>query len=64
MAPEVALKKDYQKSVDVWAIGVILYMLLTGGTHPIYTEDDTVDSFKEKLKNLDNFLPCPLHISK
>ena len=31
MAPEVAFKKDYSKSVDNFAIGIIMYMLLTGG---------------------------------
>jgi serine/threonine protein kinase len=46
MAPEVALKKEYSKSVDVWSTGIILYMLLTGGNHPLFTSKDTVESFK------------------
>ena len=32
MAPEVILKQhEYNKSVDVWAVGIILYEVLTGG---------------------------------
>jgi len=29
-APELLLKKGYDESIDVWGIGVILFMLLTG----------------------------------
>ena len=30
MAPELCLERQYDKKVDVWAVGVILYVLLTG----------------------------------
>jgi calcium-dependent protein kinase len=30
MAPELILRKTYDNKVDVWAVGVILYILLTG----------------------------------
>ena len=36
MAPEVAFKKEYSKSVDVFALGIVMYMVLTGGEHPLY----------------------------
>ena len=36
MGPELILKKKYSKGVDVFATGIILYMLLTGGEHPLY----------------------------
>jgi calcium-dependent protein kinase len=37
-APEVFLQ-DYNKEVDTWAIGVIMYVLLCG-EYPFYDEDD------------------------
>jgi calcium/calmodulin-dependent protein kinase I len=53
MAPEVASKKDYTKSVDIWAVGIIMHLLLAGGKHPFYIkESDTVESFKKKLLSL------------
>ena len=30
MAPEIILNKKYNEKVDIWSIGVISYMLLTG----------------------------------
>jgi calcium/calmodulin-dependent protein kinase I len=49
MAPEVALKKEYSKSVDIWSIGIIMYNLLTGGNHPLYQKSDSVEMYKAKL---------------
>ena len=62
MAPEVAFKKDYSKSVDVWSTGIIMYMLLTGGDHPLYSSKDDAESYKPKLKK-SHQLHLPSHLS-
>ena len=58
MAPEVASGKQYTKSVDMWAIGIIMHMVLTGGKHPIYNKGvDDYNSFKSKLQNIKKIEP-------
>lgn len=50
MAPEVVFKSEYTKSVDIWAIGIIMHFLLTG-KHPFYEKGkDNRESFMNKLK--------------
>ena len=52
MAPEIALLHDYTKSVDVWAVGIIMHIILTG-KHPFYVkEHDNLESFRKKLISL------------
>jgi len=34
-APEQAMDMTYGKPVDIWAVGIIMYYLLTFGKHPI-----------------------------
>ena len=56
MGPELILKKRYSKGVDVFATGIILYMLLTGGEHPLYdSRDFQVDKYKKQLLALQSF---------
>ena len=53
MAPEVASKSEYTKSVDIWALGIIMHLILTGDKHPFYVRDqDNTESFKKKLASL------------
>lgn len=59
MAPEVAFQQDYTKSVDVWAIGIIMHYLITCGKHPFYDYSDNVDTFKKKLSALKKVDPDP-----
>jgi serine/threonine protein kinase len=47
MAPEVAFHKEYSKSVDVWSTGIVMYMLLTGGKHPLFDfQNDNSETYK------------------
>jgi serine/threonine protein kinase len=51
MAPEIMNKKSYDHSIDIWATGFILYILLSGGRHPIYTKEmDSEAYMKEYFK--------------
>jgi serine/threonine protein kinase len=53
MAPEVAFSQEYTKSVDIWSIGIIMYVVLTGGKHPLFIDDeDTIETYKKKLQDL------------
>lgn len=50
MAPEILLFKDYNKSVDVWSIGILMYMLISGGIHPFYKHGMSLSDYREVLK--------------
>jgi len=53
MAPEVANGKQYTKSVDIWAMGIIMHLVLTNGKHPFFKNGiDTYDSYKRKLQTI------------
>lgn len=45
MAPEVVSQGVVTKSVDMWAIGIIMFQLLSGGSHPYKIKSS--DSRKE-----------------
>lgn len=50
MAPEIINKEMYDQSVDVWAAGIVLYIICSGGMHPLYNEDMTHELFIEEIK--------------
>jgi serine/threonine protein kinase len=55
MAPEIALRQKYSKSIDVWACGIIMYNLISGGLHPLHTSGQSFDKFHKKLQNQEPF---------
>lgn len=48
LAPEIANNQTYAKPVDLWACGVVLYVMLAG-KFPFY--GDTHDKFMRRLRN-------------
>jgi hypothetical protein len=47
----------------VFAVGIVMYMLLTGGEHPLYNSDDfTTEKYKKSLLALSQF-KFPEHLS-
>ena len=51
MAPEEINKKSYNLSVDIWSVGILMYMLLNNGEHPFYCKGDSRETFINKLKS-------------
>ena len=49
MAPEQIEKKLYFISVDIWSIGILMFILLNNGKHPFYIKGDTKKDFVKKI---------------
>ena len=50
MAPEQIEKKLYFISVDIWSIGILMFMLLNSGKHPFYIKGDNRKDYDQKIK--------------
>ena len=50
MAPEQIEKKLYYYSVDIWSIGILMFVLLNGGKHPFCQKNDKKEDFVKKIK--------------
>ena len=51
MAPEVIMTRPYDSLVDIWSIGIIMYILESGGSHPFYTTSMNSKVFIDLIKN-------------
>jgi len=51
MAPEQISNNTYSKSVDIWSVGIILYMMLFNGKNPFYNKGDNSDTIIYKISN-------------
>ncbi|CAD8064900.1 unnamed protein product [Paramecium primaurelia] len=52
MAPELLLKKVYNKNVDVWSVGVIFYQLLNKGQHPYFNNGLNQEQLIKNMQNM------------
>ena len=50
MAPELIEKKLYSNSVDIWSIGILMFILLNDGKHPFYIIGDNRSEVAKKIK--------------
>jgi len=55
-SPEQINNQTYDQSVDVWACGLILYILCSGGKHPFYDRlKMNTETYKQVIKNFKRF---------
>ena len=54
MAPEVIMSRPYDSLVDIWSIGIIMYILESGGSHPFYSTSMSSKTFIDLIKNKSN----------
>jgi serine/threonine protein kinase len=51
MAPEILGGLQYNEKVDMWALGILVFGMLTGGKHPIWKSDKfSRAGYVEKLR--------------
>ena len=67
MAPELIEKKLYFISVDIWSIGILMFILLNKGKHPFYIKGDNDIEIAEKIKKgkikfYENISPMSKHL--
>ena len=51
MAPEVIMNQKYDSLIDIWSIGIIMYILESGGKHPLYEKTLGNKHFIELIEN-------------
>jgi len=63
VAPEVLMAKPYDKAVDMWAVGVITYVMLTG-CFPFFEESNNYSALYQKIMNVEYTFPQEPELSK
>jgi len=43
----------------MFSCGIIMFMLITGGEHPLYIHGDNTEVYKGKLRSIDEFWMHP-----
>lgn len=57
VAPEVLTRKPYNKQIDIWSMGVILYFLISGGKLPFSDENNDEEKIAKKIVLMDPTFP-------
>lgn len=52
MAPEQLMGECYNKNIDLWSVGIIMYILLNQGNHPFFVKGDTPSKYLEKCRSV------------
>ena len=63
MAPEQISNATYSKAVDIWSVGIILYMLLNKGKNPFYNKEDSTNTLIDNINNKEiefDLEKCPI----
>ena len=58
MAPELLNNIKYTKGVDVWSVGIILYMLLMKGKNPFYNKGDSRETIIKNIRSNNVIFSC------
>ena len=62
LSPEVLKKEPYGKPVDIWACGVILYILLVG--YPPFWYEDQHRLYSQIKSGAYDVSDCPGHVTR
>ena len=55
MAPEILMDRPYDNLVDIWSAGIIMYILESGGCHPLLEKPKTKSRYIEDIKSKKQF---------